>query len=154
VSGACSGRNASWYAREAAPVQLRDEENKWVEKKQQEARDLLSGEPNEMGEPRSIKKDIKETMWTYAGPLRVENELEKGLGELDRIEKERLPKLFARGVRDLREAYEIINMVSVSKMIAESARFRTESRGLHQRLTIRKRITSTAQNDDSNIERG
>jgi succinate dehydrogenase/fumarate reductase flavoprotein subunit len=138
VSGASSGRYAAWYAREAAPVQLRDEEYRWIEKKQQEARNLLGAEPNEMGEPRSIKKDIKETMWTYAGPLRVEEELKTGLGELDRIERERLPKLFAGEMRGLREAYEVTNMISVSKMIAESARFRTESRGLHQRLDYPK----------------
>jgi succinate dehydrogenase / fumarate reductase flavoprotein subunit len=134
VSGACSGRYASWYAREAAPVKLKEEDLKWIAKKQQEARRLLSAEPDPTGDPREVKKDIKETMWTYVGTLRTDNELQKGLQELDRIEKERLPKLFAKDLRSLREAYEVINMVWVSKMIAESARFRTESRGLHQRL--------------------
>jgi len=52
--------------------------------------------------------------------------------------KERLSKLYARDLRDLREVYEVLNMVIVSKMIAESARFRTESRGLHQRLDYPK----------------
>jgi succinate dehydrogenase / fumarate reductase flavoprotein subunit len=138
VSGACSGRHGSWYAREAAPVELRDEDIKWIDKKQQEARKLLSAEPNDIGDPRSIKRDIKETMGTYVGTLRTENELRQGIGELKRIERERLPMLFAKDMRSLREAYEVINMVAVSKMIAESARFRTESRGLHQRLDYPK----------------
>jgi len=68
------------------------------------------------------------------GDPATEEELSKGLEELDRFEKERLPKLYARDPRELREAYEVVNMVLVGKMIAESARFRTESRGLHQRL--------------------
>ncbi len=138
VSGASSGRYAAWYAREAAPVQLRDEDLQWVEKKHLEARNLLSSKPSEIGDPRDIKKDIKETMWTYVGTLRTEAELSKGLHELDRIETERLPRLYARDFRELREAYEVINMVSVSKMIAESAKFRTESRGMHQRLDYPK----------------
>lgn len=134
VSGASSGRYAAWYAREADSVQLRGENIKWIDKKQKDARKLLTREPNKLGEPRNIKKDIKETMWNYVGTLRTDDELEKGLQELDRIEKERLPMLFAKDIRSLREAYEVINMITVSKMIAESARFRTESRGLHQRL--------------------
>jgi len=134
VSGACSGRYAAWYAREAAPVELREEDLKWIEKKQQEARRLLGTEPNPAGEVRDIKKDIKETMWKYVGTLRTESELREGLQELERIENERLPKLFARDFRELREVYEVVNMVLVSKMIAESAMFRTESRGLHQRM--------------------
>jgi succinate dehydrogenase/fumarate reductase flavoprotein subunit len=138
VSGACSGRYAAWYAREAAPVQLREEDLKWIEKKNGEARRLLSIEPTPSGAPRSIKKEIKETMWKYVGTLRTDRELEEGLQELDRIEEERLPGLFAGDVRSLREAYEVVNMVTVSKMIAQSARFRTESRGLHQRLDYPK----------------
>ena len=134
VSGECSGRYASWYAREAAQVELEEEDLKWIAKKQQEARGFLNAEPNTMGDPRDIKKDIKETMWTFVGTLRTDHELQKGLQELDRIEKERLPNLFAKYVRNLREVYEVTNMVLVSKMIAESARFRTERRGLHQRL--------------------
>lgn len=77
-------------------------------------------------------------MWKYVGTLRTEGELRKGLQELDRIEKERLLKLFAKDLRELREAYEVMNMVLVSKMIAESARLRRESRGLHQRLDYPK----------------
>jgi len=138
VSGACSGRYGSWYAREAGPAELRDEDLKWIHQKQQETRKLLEGEPNRIGDPRGIKEDIKETMWTYVGPLRKDDELQKGLQELERIEKERLSKLYARDLRELREAYECINMVLASKMIAESARFRTESRGLQQRLDYPK----------------
>ncbi len=138
VSGASSGRYAAWYSREAAPVRLRDEDMKWIEKRQEEARKMLSSESSGMGDPRSIKKDIKETMWNYVGTLRTEAELDKGLQELDRIERERLPMLFAKDMRGLREAYETINMVTVSKMIAKSAKLRTESRGMHQRLDYPK----------------
>jgi len=138
VSGASAGRYGAWYSREAAPVRLGDEDMKWIEKRQEEARKILSSESSGMGDPRSIKKDIKETMWNYVGTLRTEAELDKGLQELDRIEKERLPLLFAKDMRGLREAFETINMVTVSKAIAESAKLRTESRGMHQRLDYPK----------------
>jgi succinate dehydrogenase/fumarate reductase flavoprotein subunit len=134
VSGASSGRYAAWYAREATPVGLLSEDKKWIEKKQTEARSLFGVEPTQEGNVRDIRRDIKEVMWKYVGTLRTDEELKKGLQELDRIEKERIPKLYARDPRELRESYEVINMVLVGKMIAESARFRTESRGLHQRL--------------------
>jgi succinate dehydrogenase/fumarate reductase flavoprotein subunit len=134
VSGACSGRYAAWYAREAPPVELTGEERKWIEKKGTEARALLNREQKEAGDPRSIKKAIKEAMWTYVGTLRTEEELDRGLQELERIQQERLPHLYAGEMRSLREAYEVDNMVLVSKMIAKSARMRTESRGLHQRI--------------------
>jgi succinate dehydrogenase/fumarate reductase flavoprotein subunit len=138
VSGACSGRYAAWYAREAPPVQLKGDENRWIEGKRKEAEKLLVSKSDRQGDPRDIKKEIKEIMWTYVGTLRTEDELQKGLQELDRIENERLPKLFAADMRNLREAYEVVNMVAVSKMIAESARYRTESRGMHQRLDYPK----------------
>lgn len=138
VSGACSGRYASWYAREAAPVHLRVEDIQWIEKKKAEIRSLLTREPSDVGEPRSIKKEIKETMWKYVGTLRTEKELERGLEELCRIEEERLTRVYATEMRSLREAIEVTNLVLVGKMIAESAKFRTESRGLHQRLDYPK----------------
>lgn len=134
VSGASSGRYAAWYARGAPPVELKDEDLRWIEKKRQEAKHLMSAKPDPLGNVRDIKKEIKEAMWTYVGTLRTDEELGKGLEVLDRVEKERLPRLYAGDPRELREAYEVINMVLVSKMIAESARYRTESRGLHQRL--------------------
>ena len=134
VSGACSGRYAAWYAREAPPAELKEEDRKWIREKTLQAQSLLEREPNAAGDPRGIKKAIKETMWTYVGTLRRDDELARGLEELERIERERLPHLYAGEMRSLREAYEVQNMVLVSKMIAESARLRTESRGLHQRL--------------------
>lgn len=138
VSGANSGRFASWYARETEPVELKREDRLWIDKKQQEANRFLEAKPDPLGDPRSIKQHIKETMWKYVGTLRTDEDLGRGLEELRRIEEEEIPHLYAKDERSLREAIEVSNMVLVSKMIAESARFRTESRGLHQRLDYPK----------------
>jgi succinate dehydrogenase/fumarate reductase flavoprotein subunit len=138
VSGANSGRFASWYARETDPVELKREDRLWIDKKQQEANRFLEAKPDPLGDPRSIKQHIKETMWKYVGTLRTDEDLGRGLEELRRIEEEEIPHLYAKDERSLREAIEVSNMVLVSKMIAESARFRTESRGLHQRLDYPK----------------
>jgi len=59
VSGACSGRYASWYAREAGPAELKDEDMKWIDKKQQETRKFLKREPNDRGNPRISRKISK-----------------------------------------------------------------------------------------------
>lgn len=68
VSGACSGRYAAWYAREAAPVLLREEDLKWIEKKQGEARSLLCNEPNPLGTSGTLRKISKRPCGSMWGP--------------------------------------------------------------------------------------
>lgn len=134
VSGASSGRYASWAAKDTAPIELTGETQRWIDGRKAEVLGKYAGEPAEPLHPRAIKKEIKETMWNYVGPVRTEEELNIALDQLNRIEAELLPRMRAENTFDLREAHEANNMVLVSKMIAESARFRTESRGLHRRL--------------------
>jgi succinate dehydrogenase/fumarate reductase flavoprotein subunit len=72
VSGACSGRYAAWYAREAAPVQLKDEDIKWIEKKKREAQKCLSVEPN----PADVEVcwNTQDRGGITAGPSRTESD--------------------------------------------------------------------------------
>lgn len=84
--------------------------------------------PCEAGiEPREAKKRLQAIMWEKVGIIRDEGKL----GEANR-EIEALYRQIARG-EDLCAYYEIINMLSVARLIVQAARQRQESRGGHFR---------------------
>ncbi len=77
-----------------------------------------------------FKKDLQEIMWRGAGILRDEKSLMTALEEV-----QALSKRFPRSVKCLnKEEYEFKNMLTVSKLIIQSALQRKESRGAHYRL--------------------
>jgi succinate dehydrogenase / fumarate reductase flavoprotein subunit len=78
-------------------------------------------------------------MFDRVGILRDGKGLEAALEVLKRIKKDVLPKLFARDMRQLKEAVELNNMVLVSEMVTRAALFRTESRGDHYRRDFPKK---------------
>ncbi len=134
VSGASSGRYAAWAAKDTAPIELGGDTKKWIEERKEQAfGGITDGNENTL-HPRQIKQAIKDTMWDYVGPIRTENELNHALDQLNRIEEEMLPSMGAENTFELREFHEAQNMILVSRMIAQAALYRTESRGLHRRL--------------------
>jgi succinate dehydrogenase/fumarate reductase flavoprotein subunit len=110
-----------------------------VSQSKEAIRDFLTRPPSADAHPEDVKKIIKQLMWRKAGLLRNESGLKAAVNMLNQIRKEVLPKLFARTVRDLRDAFEVLNMVMVSEMIAKSALIRTETRGTHYRLDFPQR---------------
>ncbi|SES98912.1 L-aspartate oxidase [Anaerobranca gottschalkii] len=77
-------------------------------------------------QPRSIRGEIQELMWKYAGLKRDQNGLTKLTNRLEQLTKElSMPK-------DV-EDFETINMLQVSLLLAQGALIRTESRGGHFR---------------------
>ena len=78
-------------------------------------------------------------MLDHVGPIRHAAKLKKALKVLERIKDENLPQIYARSLRELREAVEALNMVTTGEMLARSALYRTESRGMHQRSDYPKR---------------
>ena len=95
---------------------------------------ILANPPNATGKPQKIKNRIKSIMWQKVGLLRNEEELRQALQEIQKIQAEEIPLLFARSYRDLKEAVEAQNMALVSEMVTRSALMRQESRGAHYRL--------------------
>ena len=76
-----------------------------------------------------FKTKLKNIMWDYAGILRNEESLLKGLDELYKLKSE-----FRRGDKCLdKSEYELRNMFCVSQLIIKSALNRQESRGAHYR---------------------
>ena len=77
----------------------------------------------------SMKSRLKDIMWNYAGILRDEDKLLKGLDEIYKIKAE-----FRRDTKCLnKQEYELRNMLCISQLIIKSALKREESRGAHYR---------------------
>lgn len=76
-----------------------------------------------------LKSKLKDIMWNYAGILRDEDKLLKGLDEIYKLKSE-----FRRNTKCLnKQEYELRNMLCVSQLIIKSALKREESRGAHYR---------------------
>ncbi|MBO6272094.1 L-aspartate oxidase [bacterium] len=76
-----------------------------------------------------LKTKLKDIMWNYAGIIRDENSLLKGLDEIYKLKSE-----FRRSDKCLnREEYELRNMLCIAQLIIKSALKREESRGAHYR---------------------
>lgn len=89
--------------------------------------------------PEEIKTALCQAMLKYAGIYRHESGLAKGIEELDRLEREVNSGLRVNGLKDAIAAIEASHMLTVARMIMISARYRTESRGAHQRLDYPER---------------
>lgn len=77
-----------------------------------------------------LKYRLRDIMWNYAGILRDENSLLKGLDEIYKLKSE-----FRRDVKCLnKDEYEYRNMLCVAQLIIKSALKRHESRGAHYRV--------------------
>jgi len=78
----------------------------------------------------ALKSELKEIMWEYAGILRTEASLLKGLDLLFQLKNK-----FNRQAKCLNKAeYEFKNMLTVAQLIIKSALERKESRGAHYRV--------------------
>jgi succinate dehydrogenase/fumarate reductase flavoprotein subunit len=88
---------------------------------------------SDTGSPKEIKMQIKSIMLKYVGPISNQDNLEAAIEALTHLRKERLPMLFAKNSRQLRDASEAMDMLDVAELVARSALFRTESRGCHFR---------------------
>ena len=77
----------------------------------------------------SMKKELQEIMWNYAGIFRDEKSLLTAVSKINKLKSK-----FPRNYKCLsRDEYEFKNMLLVSLLIANSALMRKESRGAHCR---------------------
>jgi succinate dehydrogenase/fumarate reductase flavoprotein subunit len=136
VFGARSGRSAATYALKGKILNPPSGE---IRAQEGALRTILERPETPEGNPTSLKEDIKLLMFDRVGILRDGKGLEAALEVLKRIKKDVLPKLFARDMRQLKEAVELNNMVLVSEMVTRAALFRTESRGDHYRRDFPKK---------------
>ena len=97
-------------------------------------------EPFARGEgesPYRIHEALQDVMQSYVGIFRVEEDLRKGLGELQ-VLKERASRLRVEGSRLFNPGWHLArdlkSMLTVSEAVALSALERRESRGAHSRI--------------------
>ena len=98
-------------------------------------------EPSYIEDADIIKNKIKDIMWNYAGILRNEALLRKGLFELEEIKK----LIENKTVFSDFNSYEIRNMLTVAEIVINSALERKESIGAHFR-------TDACTKDEEQIE--
>jgi succinate dehydrogenase / fumarate reductase flavoprotein subunit len=136
VFGRRAGAAAAEHARTSAPVNIDGGD---VEKA---TREMLEPFERAAGDsPYQIHRELEETMQNYVGIFRTEEDLQKGLSEIENLKQRALrvkvdgSRLFNPGwhlARDLK------SMLTVSEAVALSARERKESRGAHSRIDYPK----------------
>ena len=82
--------------------------------------------------PQSIRKQLQNLMWQYAGIIRNEEGLHKGLKSLTSLTSQ-TKNLSAQTAEDLQSSLELLEMLKVAEMILTAALMREESRGAHYR---------------------
>jgi succinate dehydrogenase/fumarate reductase flavoprotein subunit len=133
VQGADAGRNAAEYAR-SSDTPAPDPES--LAEKQRSAEQPL--ERKEGLRPAPLRRRVQEMAQKHLGPIRSGEELEGFLAEIQRVEREELPRLGAAAAgrpynKEWLDAIELGNTLALLEIAATSALQRTESRGVHFR---------------------
>ncbi len=101
-------------------------------------REMLA--PFERGEgenPYAVHRDLQEVMQNLVGIFRIEEDVVKALGELEKL-KQRSARVKVEGSRMFNPGWhlsrDLRSMLMVSEAVARSAQARKESRGAHSRI--------------------
>jgi succinate dehydrogenase / fumarate reductase flavoprotein subunit len=136
VFGRRAGQAAGAYAAKAAPTAIDDSQIAEAE------RDMLAPFDRSEGEnPYAIHRDLQEVMQNLVGIFRVEEDVVKALGELEKL-KARAARVRVEGSRLFNPGWHLAkdlkSMLTVSEAVARSALARKESRGAHSRIDYPK----------------
>ena len=101
-------------------------------------REMLAPFERGAGEsPYDVHRDLQETMQNYVGIFRIEEDLSKGLSEIEKL-KRRAANAHVGGSRLFNPGWHLArdlkSMLTVSEAVALSALERKESRGAHSRI--------------------
>jgi succinate dehydrogenase / fumarate reductase flavoprotein subunit len=132
VFGRRAGSSAAAHAQQNDSVSIDAQEVLEATREMLESFERPSGES-----PYDIHRDLQETMQNYVGIFRNEDDLKKGLVELDSL-KARAAKVRVEGSRLFNPGWHLSRdlkaMLTVSEAVARSALERKESRGAHSRI--------------------
>jgi succinate dehydrogenase / fumarate reductase flavoprotein subunit len=132
VFGRRAGLNAAEHAKQSGPVTIDGQEVMEATREMLEPFERPSGES-----PYDIHRDLQEAMQNYVGIFRNEDDLKKGLMELESL-KARADKVRVEGSRLFNPGWHLARdlkaMLTVSEAVARSALERKESRGAHSRI--------------------
>ncbi|MGH7293838.1 MAG: FAD-binding protein, partial [Polyangiaceae bacterium] len=137
VFGRIAGLHAGKYAGKVAASPPLDEGE--IEEAMKEA--LAPFDRAEGPNPFQLHEDLKDKMQTYVGIIRTEEDLTKGLAELERL-KDAAGRVKVDGNRHYNAGWhqtiDVRNMLVVSEAMARGALLRKESRGAHARDDFRE----------------
>jgi succinate dehydrogenase/fumarate reductase flavoprotein subunit len=136
VFGTRAGKSAARYA---LRNDLPQDSPEQVKGKKEMLLEIMKRPPEPAASPDALQERIKSLMFDHVGILRKGDGLSKALNELREMKEELLPNLSAKGLRELKKAVEVTNMVLTSEMVTRAALLREESRGDHYRLDFPER---------------
>jgi succinate dehydrogenase/fumarate reductase flavoprotein subunit len=134
VFGAIAGRQAAEHAKRAKSITVN---KKHVEKSTQRIQEICDQSKLEKIHPIQIKTEVNAVVSRFCRPVRTEKGLNRALEELKQIEK-KASSVFAQSPDELQEAIEANSILSLAKIVVNSALTRTESRGAHFRVDYPK----------------
>jgi len=132
VFGKRAGAAAAEHAKRSAPVNIDGGDVEKATREMLEPFERSSGDS-----PYQIHRELEETMQNYVGIFRNEEDLQKGLSELENL-KQRAAGVKVDGSRLFNPGWHLArdlkSMLTVSEAVALSAQEREESRGAHSRI--------------------
>ncbi|MCM3901174.1 MAG: FAD-binding protein [Pyrinomonadaceae bacterium] len=132
VFGRRAGLGAAEHANQSDPVTIDAQDVLEATREMLEPFERPAGES-----PYDIHRDLQEAMQNYVGIFRTEDDLKKGLSELDSL-KARAEGVRVEGSRLFNPGWHLARdlkaMLTVSEAVARSALERKESRGAHSRI--------------------
>jgi len=132
VFGRRAGAAAAQHAKEVSAPRVDDGQ---IEQAESEA--LRPFQTHGGDNPYAIHHDLQKMMQSLVGIFRVRDDLQKALGELQRL-KDRLSHVSVEGSRMFNPGWHLAmdmkSMLTVSEAVARSAMVREESRGAHSRI--------------------
>lgn len=131
VFGARAGDASAKYVSECDNVTIDYEQMYYIWQETTKPFQLAKGE-----DAYGLRNELKLLTWEKMGVVRSKELLEQSLSELNEMD-ERAKQIKVSGARrynmEWNEALNILNLITVGKMIAKSALMREESRGSHYR---------------------
>jgi len=132
VFGRRAGLAAAEHANQSGPVEVD------AQQVLEGTRELLESFERSGGDsPYQIHRELEDTMQNYVGIFRNEEDLNKGLDELQHL-KQRAAQVKVEGSRLFNPGWHLArdlkSMLTVSEAVALSAQARKESRGAHSRI--------------------
>ena len=132
VFGKRAGAAAAEHAKRSAPVEIHATDVERATREMLEPFERTGGDS-----PYELHRELEETMQNYVGIFRNEEDLQKGLAQLETL-KARAARVKVDGSRLFNPGWHLArdlkSMLTVSEAVALSARERKESRGAHSRI--------------------
>ena len=132
VFGRRAGLSAAEHAKQVGTPAIDSQQVEAAEREMLEPFERPAGDS-----PYDIHHDLQETMQNYVGIFRNEDDLKKGLAEIQEL-KQRAARMRVEGSRLFNPGWHLArdlkSMLTVSEAVALSALERKESRGAHSRI--------------------